>query len=88
MKNDPIGLAKSLREIGTGKQPSLWNNLSNIATPVLLLTGEDDKKFVSIAEEMKKKCMAAEMKIIKNCGHAVHFEKPEDFIREINRFFK
>ncbi|MCZ7671308.1 MAG: hypothetical protein M5U34_31335 [Chloroflexi bacterium] len=52
LQNNPLGLANSLRGMGTGMQPSLWHKLSEITMPALLLTGELDHKFCTIGEEM------------------------------------
>jgi 2-succinyl-6-hydroxy-2,4-cyclohexadiene-1-carboxylate synthase len=42
LKNNPIELSKSLRYLGTGNQPSLWEKLSQNQIPILLLVGELD----------------------------------------------
>src|SRR5690625_881197 len=42
------GLVESLRYMGTGKMPSWWNNLSEFNKPVLLITGQLDRKFVML----------------------------------------
>ncbi len=52
LSRDPAGLASSLRGMGTGVQPSLWSALSEVAQPTLLIAGQEDTKFVGIAEEM------------------------------------
>ena len=49
-----IGLANSLRGIGTGSQNSYWEQLKAVNLPVLLITGELDTKFVNISREMEK----------------------------------
>lgn len=86
LKNDPAGLAKSLREMGTGRQPSLWEKLPQNKIPLLLVVGEKDAKFRSIADETASLCSAATVKVIQGCGHNVHFEKPEIFAAEVITF--
>jgi len=86
LKNDPAGLAKSLREMGTGSQPSLWDKLPQNKIPLLLVVGEKDAKFRSIAEETVSLCSAATVKVIQGCGHNVHFETPEIFAAEVINF--
>ena len=49
LSNSPLGLANSLLGMGTGSQPSWWEELENIMVPVLLITGELDLKFCKIA---------------------------------------
>lgn len=73
---DQVGLANSLKGIGTGSQPSYWDNLATINLPVLLLTGELDGKFVDISREMKEKMPNAIHCTTKNVGHAIHVENP------------
>ncbi|TFB13807.1 2-succinyl-6-hydroxy-2,4-cyclohexadiene-1-carboxylate synthase [Filobacillus milosensis] len=79
LSQDPNGLALSLRTMGTGEQPSMWNRLKELNVPALLITGEKDNKFTSLNESMKKKLPEAEHHVISNVGHAVHLENPEIF---------
>jgi len=87
-QNDPVLLATSLRSMGTGRQPSLWERLSACSTPLLLLAGGKDRKFSALAEEMAHLCPAAQSRIIPGAGHNVHVEKPAAFIREVRDFLK
>lgn len=74
-----IGLANSLRGMGTGDMPSLWHKLSYLSMPVTLITGELDSKFISIAKRMLTKIPQAQHVIINEVGHAIHVENPEKF---------
>jgi 2-succinyl-6-hydroxy-2,4-cyclohexadiene-1-carboxylate synthase len=80
------GLALSLRSMGTGSQPSWWAKLSNLNTPVLLLAGELDKKFVAINKRMQKRLQNSTLKIISNTGHAIHVEQAEIFGKIVEEF--
>lgn len=84
----PIGLANSLRGIGTGSQPSNWDALQTFQKPVLLLTGTLDKKFETIAREMTNFLPNAEHLTIDDAGHAIHVEKPEQFATMIDEYLK
>ena len=53
LANNPKGLANSLRGMGTGAQPSWWNELQNLKMPVLLMNGEHDEKFFRILKISK-----------------------------------
>jgi 2-succinyl-6-hydroxy-2,4-cyclohexadiene-1-carboxylate synthase len=88
LQNNPIGLANSLRGMGTGTQPSLWQKLPNLHLPVLLLTGELDKKFVGIGQEMASLISQAQHITIPNAGHTIHLEQPEHYIENVVRFLK
>ncbi|MBS4173903.1 2-succinyl-6-hydroxy-2,4-cyclohexadiene-1-carboxylate synthase [Bacillus sp. FJAT-49736] len=79
LANNPIGLANSLLGMGTGSQPSWWNTLSRLQMPILLITGELDKKFCLIADEMKKCLLHAEWITMPRVGHAIHVESPKKF---------
>jgi 2-succinyl-6-hydroxy-2,4-cyclohexadiene-1-carboxylate synthase len=79
LENHPLGLANSLRGMGTGVQPSWWDQLSSITFPVLLLTGELDEKFCRIAEEMNKLIPNSLWIKIKDAGHAIHVEQAKIF---------
>ncbi len=73
------GLANSLRGIGTGSQPAYWQQLSGLNLPVLLITGELDKKFGNIAREMMHYFSNCRHETIEHVGHAIHVEKPDVF---------
>ncbi|MCP6761363.1 MAG: 2-succinyl-6-hydroxy-2,4-cyclohexadiene-1-carboxylate synthase [Fischerella sp. CENA71] len=85
-KNNPVELAKSLRLMGTGCQPSLWEKLKDNPNSLLLLVGESDEKFVEINQEMAEMCQYCQLKIISNTSHNIHFEKPKDFVENIQIF--
>lgn len=79
--NDPRELAKSLRSMGTGSQPSLWEELSGLQTPALAVAGELDEKFVRISRRMEKACPHMRTAIISGVGHNVRVEAPAAYLR-------
>jgi len=85
-KNDPQGLVMSLLGMGTGSQPSLWDELEQITFPTLLIVGERDIKFMAIGREMVSLCAAATLSIVEDAGHNVHFERPDRFAELITGF--
>ncbi|MCC3529617.1 MAG: 2-succinyl-6-hydroxy-2,4-cyclohexadiene-1-carboxylate synthase [Microcoleus sp. PH2017_22_RUC_O_B] len=87
LANNPLELAKSLRNMGTGNQPSLWEKLAQNQIPLLLLAGEDDDKFQRINAEIASLCPAATLKIIPNAGHNIHFENIDDFASVVRQFY-
>ncbi|MEH2289900.1 2-succinyl-6-hydroxy-2,4-cyclohexadiene-1-carboxylate synthase [Nostoc sp.] len=86
LQNNPQELDKSLRFMGTGCQPSLWEKLQCNTILMLLLVGEYDQKFISINTEMAKICEFAQIKIISNAGHNIHFENTLAFVENIKLF--
>ncbi|HAJ64449.1 MAG TPA: 2-succinyl-6-hydroxy-2,4-cyclohexadiene-1-carboxylate synthase [Cyanobacteria bacterium UBA8543] len=88
LKNNPFELAKSLRNLSTGCQPSLWEKLEHNKNLLLLLVGEYDAKFRAINSEMATICQFATLEIVSNCGHNIHFENTNAFAEIIQSFFK
>jgi 2-succinyl-6-hydroxy-2,4-cyclohexadiene-1-carboxylate synthase len=86
LQNNPLELAKSLRGLSTGQQPSLWDKLKNNQNHLLLLVGEYDEKFRAINSEMVRLCESAQLKVISNCGHNIHFENPKEFALNLQSF--
>ncbi len=86
IQNNPLELAKSLRFMGTGCQPSLWEKLQDNPNDFLLLVGENDKKFVDINQQIAEICQDCQLKIVSNASHNIHFEKPKDFVENIKFF--
>lgn len=86
LQNDPIHLAKSLRNMGTGCQPPLLEKLKQNMIPILLLVGELDKKFIAINTEMTERCKVLRLEIVKSCGHNIHFENPTLFVKQLINF--
>jgi 2-succinyl-6-hydroxy-2,4-cyclohexadiene-1-carboxylate synthase len=85
-QNDPVALARSLRHLSVGCQPSLWEKLSENKIPLLLLVGELDAKFVNINTEMSNLCQSAKLEVVPHCGHNIHFEDTNLFIEKIEYF--
>lgn len=77
----PKGLANSLRGMGTGVQPALWDQLPTFRIPTHLIVGELDHKFVQLNQKMLELLPNAHLTIIKNAGHCIHLEQPKAFIR-------
>ena len=87
LNNNPLKLAKSLRNIGTGVQPSLWHKLSANKIPLLLVVGKLDKKFFLINQKIISLCCKSNLNLVKDSGHNVHFEQPLEFVNLIKYFF-
>jgi 2-succinyl-6-hydroxy-2,4-cyclohexadiene-1-carboxylate synthase len=87
LNNSPVLLAKSLRNLSTGMQTSLWEKLSKNQIPLLLIAGELDPKFVRINQQMQQLCKYSQLEVIPSCGHNIHFENPDLFIEKIKTFF-
>ena len=73
------GLANSLRGMGTGIMPPMWDELHKLSMPVTLITGALDTKFVDIAREMTTFIQKVRHLIVNDVGHAIHVENPSEF---------
>lgn len=79
LRNRALGLANSLRGMGTGVQPNLWPYLPALLRPTLLLVGAEDAKFVEINRRMVPALPQARLAVIPEAGHTVHLEAPAAF---------
>lgn len=84
--NTPAGLARSLRQMGTGSQPSMWETLASLPVPTVLLAGQRDEKFVRIGREMTEILPSAPLCVIAGAGHTLHVEN-EDVYTDVVRTF-
>ncbi len=85
--NPPDGLADALRRLGTGAQEPLWDRLSELTMPVLVLAGGLDAKFTALGREMAAAIGDnARFASIPGSGHAAHLEDPEGFSATVERF--
>jgi 2-succinyl-6-hydroxy-2,4-cyclohexadiene-1-carboxylate synthase len=80
-RNQPEGLASSLRLAGTGAQEPLWDRLARLTMPVLLLAGAQDGKFVDLAQRLAAGIgPRATVAVIPGAGHTAHLEAPDAFL--------
>ncbi len=76
---NPPSLALSLRGLGVGWQPSLWQHLPTMNLPVWLLVGDLDQKFCLINRKMQDHLPNGNLVYLENCGHNGHYEQPQQF---------
>lgn len=87
LENKPSELAKSLRNLSTGIQPSLWEKIKDNQIPLLLLVGEYDDKFKLVNQEMAAISKVSQLKLIRNSGHNIHWENVACFTEEVRKFY-
>ena len=85
LRNDPAGLAASLRGAGTGKMGSLWGSLPSLTMPTLVMVGEKDAKFRAIGERLAAALPDAELVVVPGAGHQLPLEAPEAVAHELER---
>ncbi len=85
-ENDPDELARALRGLSPGEQPSLWDRLSDLTVPALVLTGDLDKKYRCITERTAQRIETARRVVVPDAGHNVHAERPQAFVAQLVQF--
>lgn len=86
LRNDPGSLAAALVGLGTGALPSLWEALSGMRVPTLVLVGELDRKFVDVGERMAAAMPDARLVVVPDAGHTVHLERPDAWLEAVTGF--
>jgi 2-succinyl-6-hydroxy-2,4-cyclohexadiene-1-carboxylate synthase len=87
-RNNPGELARSLRGMGTGSQPSLWEELEGLAVPALAIAGELDERYAGILSRMARINPRLESVLVPEAGHTVHAEAPMAYISLLGRFLE
>jgi 2-succinyl-6-hydroxy-2,4-cyclohexadiene-1-carboxylate synthase len=88
LRNDPVELARSLRGMGTGSQPSLWGVLASLEVPALVLAGELDEKYVNVSRLMASTSPRVRTAVVSEVGHNVRLEAPEEYLVSLGRFLR
>ena len=86
LRNDPAELAKSLRGMGTGGQPSLWGELPGLRVPALAVAGDLDEKFVGISRRMASLGPSMRAAVVPAAGHNVHAEAAAAHLSSLETF--
>jgi 2-succinyl-6-hydroxy-2,4-cyclohexadiene-1-carboxylate synthase len=88
LRNDPSELAKSLRGMGAGAQPSLWGDLAGLRVPSLAVAGELDAKFVAISRRMAALAHGMRAAVVPDAGHNVRVEAPVAYLALLRGFLE
>ena len=84
-KSGPL-LAHMLNALGTGNQPDYRPELRKLDIPVLLICGQKDPKFISLAAEMHELLPYSSLCVIEDAGHMPHLENPKEVAESIRSF--
>lgn len=88
-QNTVAGLASSLRRAGTGAQEPLWDRLSALSMPVLVLAGEHDERFAALGQRLVASIGDnAEQAVVAGAGHAAHLEAPEAVLANVRPWLR
>lgn len=85
---DARELADSLRRLGPGAQPPLFDALPRVTAPALLVAGALDEAFVGHARDLALRLPSAEVREIPDAGHAAHLEQPAAVVRAVREFLR
>jgi 2-succinyl-6-hydroxy-2,4-cyclohexadiene-1-carboxylate synthase len=77
VRNDPRALGAVLRGMGTGAMEPLWDRLRTLTMPATVLAGEDDPKFVALAERLVAALPNAQLVVVPGAGHGLAREAPQ-----------
>ncbi|HEX6573438.1 MAG TPA: 2-succinyl-6-hydroxy-2,4-cyclohexadiene-1-carboxylate synthase [Gemmatimonadaceae bacterium] len=88
LSGNAVGLANSLRGAGAATDDPVLPRLHEIDAPVLLIAGELDRKYAALAAAMHRVMKQSRLRIIEGAGHAVHLEKPDEFVAAVSDFVK
>jgi 2-succinyl-6-hydroxy-2,4-cyclohexadiene-1-carboxylate synthase len=83
VRNDPRALAAALRGMGTGAMEPLWERLRMLTMPATVLAGEDDPKFVALAERLVAALPDAQLVVVPGAGHGLLREAPQAVVDAI-----
>jgi 2-succinyl-6-hydroxy-2,4-cyclohexadiene-1-carboxylate synthase len=86
LHNDPLELARSLRGMGTGSQPSLWGELADLRAPALAVAGELDERYVDVSRRMASLCPRMRYAVVPEAGHNVRLEAPGEYVALLRSF--
>ncbi|RNC79973.1 MAG: alpha/beta fold hydrolase [Balneola sp.] len=85
-KQNHYWMANSLLGFGSGTMPCIKDRLNELISPVQLIVGAHDVKFLRINQSMKKNISDCELAIIEDANHRVHLEQPKKCATIINQF--
>jgi 2-succinyl-6-hydroxy-2,4-cyclohexadiene-1-carboxylate synthase len=75
-KLTPEFLAACLRRLGAGAMDPMWNDVSRLAMPVMLVTGTRDERYTAIARRMLERMHVGVSLVRLDGGHALPLEQP------------
>lgn len=86
--NDPQQLAGALMAVSSGRLPSLWDELDQLDLPYLIMAGQADQKFATIAHKMAPLLPRPEVCLLAKAGHCAHLESPDEFLMLLRGYLR
>lgn len=88
VRNDAGWMAKVLRELSPGVQPSAWSRLAMLRLPTLLIAGELDTAYSAVVRRMQTQLPDAQALTLPAVGHNAHLEQPQAFAAALLDFLR
>ncbi|MCC5914792.1 MAG: alpha/beta fold hydrolase [Balneolaceae bacterium] len=85
-RQSPGAMANSLRMFGAGIMPPVCRELRTLPMPLYLVAGERDLKYADRMAEMAAICPKAEFRLVKDAGHRIHTDQPDELTELIQTF--
>jgi 2-succinyl-6-hydroxy-2,4-cyclohexadiene-1-carboxylate synthase len=85
VRNEPAAIAATLRGLGTGTMPPVWDRLGELTMPATVVVGERDAKFVALGGRLATYLPDAELVVVPGAGHGLPREAPEAVAAAISR---
>ncbi|MCC5906693.1 MAG: 2-succinyl-6-hydroxy-2,4-cyclohexadiene-1-carboxylate synthase [Balneolaceae bacterium] len=82
----PELMSASLKGFGAGVMPNVCQKVYSSRLPLQLIAGSQDKKYAEIMEQISVNHTNAKLAVVKNAGHRVHTDSPEEWIRIVRDF--
>jgi 2-succinyl-6-hydroxy-2,4-cyclohexadiene-1-carboxylate synthase len=79
LSNDSDELARAIAGMSPGRQRDLRAELAAVDMPITYVCGERDDAYVRIGQDLAARDARVAQRIMPDCGHAVHRERPADF---------
>jgi 2-succinyl-6-hydroxy-2,4-cyclohexadiene-1-carboxylate synthase len=86
LSNTAEGLATAIEGYGQGVQPDVWDRLVELALPTLVIAGERDQIYTSIAKDMSDAIEDADLVVIPDAGHNPMAEAPDQTWDTVSSF--
>lgn len=88
LKRSPQAAAMTLRRVQVGRRPiyEFEQELRALATPVLLMAGDEDESCLNVNVYLKRTMPSAQLVVLPGCGHVLNLEEPALFNGMMERF--
>ena len=86
MKNDPNKLKSVMTFFGLGNQGYFSPKIYKSKTPILYISGDQDKKYTKIGKLLQNGSQSLNHSVIEGASHNAHFEKPLQFENLVMNF--